>query len=604
MATIREFRLPALVDVDPEQNLTNLIFDNAANRPHAVAFARKVGDAWLDVTTQQFLGEVVAVAKGLVAAGVEAGDRVALMSRTRYEWTVSDFAIWCAGAVTVPIYETSSAEQVRWMLRDAGVVLAIVEHAEHEALVQAVRADLPELRAVHQLDRDGLATLAAAGSQVPDEEIGTRRAGLSADSLATVIYTSGTTGSPKGCELTHGNFLFELGTAVRLLDDVFDGGPGEPASTLLFLPLAHVFARIVQIGAIMAGSKLGHTPDIKQLVGDLAEFRPTFILAVPRVFEKVYNSATARAHAGGGAKARIFDAAVHTAIAYSQATDDGRPGAALRARHALFDRLVYRKLRAALGGRTRYAISGGAPLGDRLGHFFRGIGVRVLEGYGLTETTAAATVNPYQRPRIGTVGRPLPGTAVRIGEDGEVLVHGPHVLRGYWHNPQASAAAIVDGWFHTGDLGELDPDGYLRITGRKKEIIVTAGGKNVAPAALEDRIRAHPLVSQCMVVGDQKPYVGALVTIDPEFFPAWRDTHGKPATASIEELTQDPDLRAEIRAVIDEANSAVSAAEAIKRFRILPVDFTEEGGQLTPSLKVKRSVVAKEFAAEIDALYA
>ena len=603
MAAIREYSVPALAEVDPARNLTDLIFEHAAEQPNAVTFARKTDDGWLDVTAKQFLDEVVAVAKGLIAAGVDAGDRVALMSRTRYEWTLADFAIWCAGAVTVPIYETSSAEQVRWVLKDAGAVLAIVETAEHAALVDGVRADLPALRAVHQLDRGALHTLSGDGADVADDAVTARRSTLDASSLATIIYTSGTTGAPKGCELTHGNFLFELGNAVRLLDDLFEGGPGEQASTLLFLPLAHVFARIVQIGAIMAGAKLGHTSDIRQLTRDLAEFRPTFVLAVPRVFEKVYNTATARAHAQGGFRARIFDAAVSTAVSYSQARDKGRPDPLLEARHALFNRLVYGKLRDALGGRARYAISGGAPLGDRLGHFFRGIGLNVLEGWGLTETTAAAAVNPYQRPRIGTVGQPLPGTSIRVADDGEVLVRGGHVLRDYRNNPEATAAAIVDGWFHTGDLGELDGDGYLRITGRKKEIIVTAGGKNVAPAVLEDRMRAHPLISQCMVVGDGRPYVGVLVTIDAEFFPAWRDSHGKSPDATIAELIEDPDLRAEIGAAVDEANQAVSKAEAIKRFRILPVDFTEEGGQLTPSLKVKRNVVAKEFAAEIDALY-
>jgi len=603
VTAIREYSIPALAEVDPARNLTDLIFDHAAEQPNAVTFARKTDDGWLDVTAKEFLDDVVAVAKGLIAAGVAAGDRVGLMSRTRYEWTLTDFAIWCAGAVTVPIYETSSAEQVRWVLKDAGAVLAIVEHAEHAALVESVRTELPALLAVHQLDRGALHTLSGDGADVADDAVTARRSTLDANSLATIIYTSGTTGAPKGCELTHGNFLFELSNAVLLLDDLFVGGPGEQASTLLFLPLAHVFARIVQIGAIMAGAKLGHAPDIRQLTVDLAGFRPTFILAVPRVFEKVYNTASARAHAQGGLRTRIFDAAVSTAVSYSRARDRGRPDPLLAARHALFDRLVYGKLRHALGGRARYAISGGAPLGDRLGHFFRGIGLNVLEGWGLTETTAAAAVNPYQRPRIGTVGQPLPGTSIRIADDGEVLVRGGHVLRGYRNNPDATAAAIVDGWFHTGDIGELDEDGYLRITGRKKEIIVTAGGKNVAPAVLEDRIRAHPLVSQCMVVGDGRPYVGALITIDPEFFPAWRDSHGKPPDVAIGDLTEDPDLRAEIQDVIDEANQAVSKAEAIKRFRILPVDFTEEGGQLTPSLKVKRAVVAKEFAADVDALY-
>jgi long-chain acyl-CoA synthetase len=601
---MREHSVPAAYKVPAAGNLTDLIYDNARNDPAHAAFARKVDDDWVDVTSAEFIAEVEEVAKGLVASGIEPGDRVAIMSRTRYEWTLADFAIWCAGAVVVPIYETSSIDQTRWILADSEAVACMVELADHERVVAAARDGAPALRQVWRIEGDGhgpsLTDLIAEGRAVTSESLAGRRAALGPDSLATLIYTSGTTGRPKGCELTHGNFLAELGNAVRMLDVLFTPG----ASTLLFLPLAHVFARIIEIGVIMTGAKLGHTPDVRSLVPDLGNFKPTFILAVPRVFEKVYNTAALGAHSGSTMKGRVFDRSVAVATAYSEARQRGSVPPLVRAQHAVFERLVYGKVRASLGGRIEYAISGGAPLSEHLTHFFRGAGLTVLEGYGLTETTAAATANPPAAIKIGTVGQPLPGTAIRIAEDGEILIRGGQVMRGYWKNPDATEEALVDGWFRTGDIGELDGDGYLSITGRKKEIIVTAGGKNVIPAVLEDRLRTHPLISQGLVVGDKRPYVAALITIDPEFFPAWRARQGKPTDLQIADATEDPDLRSEIDAAIAEANQAVSRAESIKRFRILGGDFTEEAGQLTPSLKLRRAVIEKDFAADIDALYA
>ncbi|MGY1668530.1 AMP-dependent synthetase/ligase [Geodermatophilus sp. SYSU D00696] len=554
---------------------------------------------WEDVTWREFGEQVAGVAKGLVAAGVQPGDRVALQAKTRYEWPLLDFAIWTAGAVTVPVYETSSPDQVAWILADSGAVAAVVERAEHAAAVDSVREQAPDLGPLYVIEDDAVATLTAAGTGVPDSELAARRATVNADSLATLIYTSGTTGRPKGCELTHGNFLFEIDNGITLLQRFL----GKDGSVLLFIPLAHVLARVLQVGAVKTRTVTGHTPDVKNLLEDLGAFRPSFVLAVPRVFEKVYNSAKAKAEADG--KGRIFDRAAKVAIDWSRAQDTGGAGLGLRIQHALFDRLVYGKLRAALGGRCQGAISGGAPLGERLGHFFRGIGVTVYEGYGLTETTAAASVNHDDALRIGTVGRPLPGVSFRIADDGEILIRGGVVMRGYWRNEQATAEAIdTEGWFHTGDIGEIDADGFLRITGRKKEILVTAGGKNVAPAVLEDRLRAHRLVSQCIVVGDQRPFIAALVTLDAEALPLWLESKGKPADTPIDRLVDDPDIRAELDAAVADANKAVSQAEAIKKYRVLATDFTEDNGMLTPSLKLKRSVVIKEFDADVEALYA
>lgn len=599
---MREYSTPLAVDLPRSGNLTDDLLRNAAEAPDAVAFRTRpggTGPEWTDVTTSAFLAQVQAVAKGLVAAGIEAGDRVGLLSRTRYEWTLLDYAIWYAGAVTVPIYETSSADQVAWILADSGARAVVAEGQTHLDRIRTVREQaegLEDLVHVWTLDDNAVEVLTTLGGDVTDADLEARRAGTGLDDLATLIYTSGTTGRPKGCELTHGNFVFELGVATSELDDLFDL---EGASTLLFLPLAHVFARIIQVGCVKARVTMGHSADISSLLDDFAAFRPTFILAVPRVFEKVFNTASQKAAADG--RGRIFDRAADVAIAWSRVDEAGRVPLRLRAQHAVFDRLVYARLRAALGGSCTYAVSGGAPLGERLGHFYRGIGLTVLEGYGLTETTGALTVNLPGALKIGTVGRPIGGTAVRVADDGELLFKGGQVLRSYWGNPEASAEALSDGWFHTGDVGEVDDEGFVRITGRKKEILVTAGGKNVAPAVLEDRLRAHPLVSQCMVVGDGQPFIAALVTIDPESLPTWAEAHGK--SGDVADLVDDPDLVAAVQAAVDDANQAVSKAESIRKFRILAVDWTEEAGQLTPSLKLKRNVVMREFREDVADLY-
>jgi long-chain acyl-CoA synthetase len=597
---LREFSLPALYQVPTGGNLTDLIHANAERYPDLPVVARKVGDAWQDRTAAGFLSEVRATAKGLIASGVGPGDRVALMSRTRYEWTLLDFAIWCAGAVTVPVYETSSPEQVEWIIGNSGAVACVAELPRHEAVIAEVRERLPHLKQVWQLEAGGLEELVRAGADLDDSAVEERRATLGPDTVATIVYTSGTTGRPKGCMLTHANFMAELGNITARLKPLFQ--PGH-SSILLFLPQAHVLGRIAEIAAAMAPIRIGHVPDIKEVTAELASFRPTLILGVPRVFEKVYNAARAKAQAEG--KVKIFDRAADTAIAYSRALDTrGGASLGLKLRHRMFDALVYSKLRNALGGRATHAISGGAPLGERLGHFYRGIGFTVLEGYGLTETCAATAFNPHDKPKIGTVGQPLPGSAARIDEDGEILLKGPQVFTGYWENPEATAEALRDGWFATGDIGELDQDGYLKITGRKKELIVTAGGKNVAPAVIEDRVRAHPLVGECMVVGDGRPFIAALITVDPEFFPTWKQLHGKPEHATVTELKDDPDLLAALQAAIDDGNAAVSHAEAVKKFRVIDTVLSEDSGHLTPSLKLKRAVVMKDFVAEVEALYA
>lgn len=597
-----EFRTPLRLEVDPSNNLNDLLAERVTGTPDRVVVEHKTqkGGPWIPLTAQEFDAEIVAVAKGLVARGVEPGDRVGIMSHTRYEWSLLDWAVWAAGAVPVPLYETSSAEQVLWILTDADVSLLVVETAAHAATVEEVRADAPTLREVLLLDEGAIDTIVAGADSVSDEEIARRRGLAGLSDVATVIYTSGTTGRPKGVELTHGNF-YEL--TVNTVADLYEvvGEPG--ARTLLFMPLAHVFARFIEVLCIPAGAVLGHTPDTTTLIEDLASFRPSFILAVPRVFEKVYNSAEQKAAAGG--KSAIFQRAAKTSIVYSRALDTPRgPSAWLKLQHKVADVLVLKRLRAALGGNAKYAISGGAPLGERLGHFYRGLGLNVLEGYGLTETTAPATVNrPGKGTKIGTVGIPMPGTSIRIAEDGEIEVKGIPVFRGYHANDAATQESLVDGWFRTGDLGSLDDEGYLRITGRKKEIIVTAGGKNVAPAVLEDRLRAHPLISQVVVVGDQRPFIGALITLDPEGVPGWLTAHGKPEM-SVAEAAKDPDVLASLDLAVEKANKAVSRAESVRKYRILADDLTIANGYLTPKLSIRRAQVLKDFAGEVDALYA
>ncbi|MDT5274451.1 MAG: long-chain acyl-CoA synthetase [Mycobacterium sp.] len=598
---MRELSVPAPFTVGEHDNIVASVFEHERNDPDAVIFQRLVDGTWTDVTCAAAASQIRSAALGLIAEGVRAGDRVAIFSATRYEWAILDLAILAVGAVTVPIYETSSAEQVRWVLTDSGAVVAFAETDAHATMVAELTGELPELRRVLHIDGSGpkaLEQLEQQGASVDPAELTGRVEALRSEDPATLIYTSGTTGRPKGCQLTHSNLVYETRGAKEVLPTLLQKGE----RLLVFLPLAHVLARALTLCAFQNKVVVGFTNDIKNLVPMFAVFKPTVVVSVPRVFEKVYN--TAAQNAANDGKGRIFQIAAQTAVDWSEASDRGGPGLVLRAKHALFDRLVYHKLRAALGGDCRASISGGAPLGARLGHFYRGVGLTVYEGYGLTETSAAITVNQIGALKIGTVGKLLPGNSMRIADDGELLLSGGVVFHGYWNNDQATNEAIDDGWFKTGDLGAVDEDGYLTITGRKKEIIVTAGGKNVAPAQLEDQLRSDPLISQAMVVGDARPFVGALVTIDPEAFEGWKHRNSKPAGSSVGDLVDDSDLLAEVDAAVKQANLSVSHAESIRKFRILPVDFTEDTGELTPTMKVKRKVVAEKFADDIDAIYA
>ncbi len=597
---MREFSVPAPFTVGEHDNIAAAVFEHERDDPDTVIFQRLVDGAWTDVTCAAAAAQIRSAASGLIALGVQAGDRVVIFSATRYEWAILDLAILSVGAVTVPIYETSSAEQVRWVLSDSEAVLAFAETDAHATMVDQLAHELPALRRVLPIDGSGpkaLDQLEQEGASVDPAELTARLGALRSEDPATLIYTSGTTGRPKGCQLTHSNLVYETRGAREALPTLLRKGE----RLLVFLPLAHVLARAITLCALDNKVTVGFTSDIKNLVPMLAVFKPTVVVSVPRVFEKVYN--TAAQNAADDGKGRIFAIAAQTAVDWSEACDRGGPGLMLRARHAVFDRLVYHKLRAALGGDCRASISGGAPLGARLGHFYRGVGLTVYEGYGLTETSAAIAVNQIGQLKIGTVGKLLPGNSMRIADDGELLVRGGVVFHGYWRNEQATDEALDDGWFKTGDLGAVDDDGFLTITGRKKEIIVTAGGKNVAPAVLEDQLRAHPLISQAMVVGDARPFIGALITIDPEAFDGWKQRNGKAADTSVADLATDPDLLAEVDAAVKQANSAVSHAESIRKFRILPVDFTEDTGELTPTMKVKRKVVAEKFAHDIDAIY-
>ncbi|MFI6647793.1 long-chain fatty acid--CoA ligase [Streptomyces sp. NPDC050529] len=589
--------------------LADVVFDYAEEDPHRVALGRKdAAGRWRDVTSATFRDEVLALAKGLIAHGVRFGDRVALMSRTRYEWTLFDFALWAVGAQSVPVYPTSSAEQVLWMLHDAEVSAVMVEHEDHAMTIASVIDRLPQLKRLWQLDADAVTELVEAGAHIDDEVVHRHRRAVTPESVATVIYTSGTTGRPKGCVITHANFMFETETMASRWESVFHSKPGDEASTLLFLPLAHVFGRMVEVTAIRGRVKLGHQPELsaKALMPDLVSFRPTFILAVPYIFEKVFNGARRKAEAEG--RVGPFDKAVDIAVKYAEAmearafgTGPG-PSTGLRMQHQFFDKVVYKKVREAMGGRIRHAMSGGSGMERQLGLFFAGAGVTVYEGYGLTETTAAATANPPERTRYGTVGQPIPGTSVHIADDGEIWVYGPNVFGGYLGDPKSTDAVLNDGWLSTGDLGALDEDGYLTITGRKKEILVTSGGKSVSPAGLEERVRAHPLVAQCIVVGNDRPYIAALVTVDQESVEHWLAMQGRQALTP-GELVRDPDLEMEVRRAVVAANTAVSQAESIRTFRILAHQFTEEHGLLTPSLKLKRKAIETAYATEVDALY-
>lgn len=597
---MREFEAPASYTIPDDANNSDSVFRHAQESPNAVLFNVPAGNGtWRDVTATEFARTVTDVAKGLIASGIELGDRVAIMAPTRYEWAVLDFAIWAAGGCTVAIYDSSAAEQAKWILQDSGTKLLVIDNDKHRKVIEEITPDdLPDLRERLQIDQGAVDDLIARGKDLDDERVHERRKQVNAASPATLIYTSGTTGRPKGVMLTHANLYAESRSDRIALGRYV--APGK--KTLMFLPMAHVFARAVALAAFDARVTVAHTSDWSTLVEQFAHHKPNFVLSVPRVFEKVYNGARQKAQDGG--RGKIFDAAADTAIAYSEALETGGPGLLLKAKHALFDKLVYGKLRAALGGNCEAAVSGGGPLGAHLGHFFRGVGVTIYEGYGLTETTAAVSVNTPDHIRVGTVGRPIEGHAVKIAEDGELLLRGSVVFAGYWGNAEATEDAFEDGWFKTGDLATLDADGFITITGRKKEILVTAGGKNVSPTLLEDPLRAHPLIGQVMVVGDGKPFIAALITLDPEALPGWKERHAVAADLPMEQLVEHPELVAQVEAAVAEANKSVSRAEQIKKIRILTVDWTQETGELTPKMSLKRAVVMKKYGDEVEQIYA
>ncbi len=596
---MKESFTPPVVEADPEANATDLLVERVAKTPNDALFALPTADGgWSDVTAAEFHAQVVALAKGFVAGGVEPGDKIAFMAKTSYEWTLVDFALWFAGAVMVPVYETSSPSQLLWNLTDSGAVGIITESADHFARFDEIRSDAPLVATSWQLVLGDLKKLAESGKDVDDAEIERRRNLAKGSDIATLIYTSGSTGKPKGVVLTHSNFVELTRNAAVAMADVL--APGS--STLLFITTAHIFARFISVLSIHGGVKVGHQPDTKLLVQSMGTFRPTFLLAVPRVFEKVYNSSEQKAEAGG--KGKIFRKAADVAIEHSKALDAGHVPLGLKIKFAVFDRLVLSKIKAALGGRVKYAVSGSAPLGPRLGHFYRSLDVKILEGYGLTETTAPATVNLTTKFKIGTTGPALPGVGIRIADDGEIQVKGVNVFAGYWKNDAATAETMDGEWFKTGDIGSIDEDGYLQITGRKKEIIVTAGGKNVAPAALEDPIRANPLVGQVIVVGDQKPFISALVTLDSEMLPTWLKNNGEDENLTLAEASVHPKVIAEVQRAVDGANALVSRAESIRKFQILATDLTEASGHLTPKLSIKRNIIVQDFADVIEGIYA
>lgn len=593
------YDVPLLVESNPSENTTDILEGRLKQAPDHMLFSRQNADgSWRNVSTRDFHQDVIGLAKGLIDSGIKPGQAIGILSRTRYEWTVIDFAIWYAGAVSVPIYESSAPSQIEWILSDSDAVACFVENDEHIERIEKVKSNLKKVKQIWRIDSKDYSDLYSNGESVSDEKLEKARSNAELSDLATIIYTSGTTGNPKGCELTHKSFVDHCKNAQAELPEVAN----DKQASLIFLPLAHVLGRFVSVLCVYSGIRVGHLSDSRKVGETLPVFKPTFLLAVPRVFEKVYNAAELKAEAGG--KGKIFRLAAETAIDYSRALDNkGGPTLGLKIKHGLFDKLVYSKLRAAMGGQVKYAISGGAPLGERLGHFFRGLGLIVLEGYGLTETAAAAVIGRVNWQKIGKVGRALPGTGIRIADDGEIWLRGLNIMRGYWRNESATREAFSEGWFRTGDIGELDEDGFLTITGRKKEILVTSGGKNVPPAPIEDPLRAHPLIGQVVVIGDAKPFIAALISLDPEMVPVWAANNGIKEKLTLKEATKNPLILAELQKAVDEVNSNFAQAEQIRKFEVLDVELTEASGHLTPSLKIKRGQVMKDFAGAVDRIY-
>ena len=597
---ISEYTSPGDVTVNDDETLYSLLTERIDRTGNATTIAaRKTGPgAWSSITTGEFHRLVLAAAKGLIAFGVGKGDAVTLFSATRFEWGVLDFALAAIGAVNVPVYDTDSAAQAERIINDSGVKLAVTDNRERYDRLDSINDRCPGLQRILMMDGNALGALEGLGVSVSDEELEARIADTHADDLATIVYTSGSTGAPKGVELTHRNFLSVVRAGYECLGEVLcDNHP----RLLLFLPLAHCFARFIQYCSIGSDDGVvGYLPDTKSLLPDLRSFKPTYLLGVPRVFEKVYNAASRKA--GTGFKGRIFAQAAQCAREWSRTEQDGgKHSASQRARHAMFETSVYRAVRGALGPNIRYVACGGAPLSADLAHFFAGIGLPMIQGYGMTETAAPFTVTRVNDNKLGTVGQPAPGSSVRIADDGEVQVRGANVFRGYHNLPEKTAETFTaDGWLKTGDLGSLDEDGRLMITGRKKDIIITAGGKNVSPIPMEEEIAKCPIVEHAVVVGDGRPFIGALVTLDPEGLASWLPTIGQPADLSLADVAALPQVREEIQPFVDRANATVSRAESVRKFVVLDAQFTQKNSCLTPSLKVVRPAVNRVFSGAID----
>lgn len=608
---MQELHSPANFEIKEGETCLTALLDSVQARPYGVLFTRPKNYEWVNVTAEEFRSEIYEVAKGLIANGVRQGDRVALLAATRYEWSLLDFAIWAAGAASVPIYPSSSFSQVQWIIEDSGAVLGITETREHTELMEHLKIDdtgapalsgsPSQLRRILEINSSAIETLKFEGRPVTDDEVDARIRATRLEHLASIVYTSGTTGRPKGCALTHHNWIHQ----IRGLLTHPIGGIAVPGTRVVtYLPMAHVLARAVSLAVAIGGATQSHWSDTSTLTVELQRSHPNLLLGVPRVFEKVRNAAAHNALSGGPVKAAIFSRAEKTAIEYSEAMDtEEGPSKVLKARQKLFDRLVYSKIRSAIGGAVWYCITGGSAMSRELSHFFRGMGLPIYEGYGLTETAAAAAVD-FEDQKIGTVGKPMPGVTIRVNEDGEILVKGDIVFDGYWNNDEATRAAKdAEGWYNTGDLGTLHESGHLEITGRKKDLIVTAAGKNVSPGPLEEALRAHPLISQAMLVGDGKPFIGVLVTLDEDALTRWRLERNIPEATQIKDLATDPALRAEVQDAINAANQLVSQAEGIKKFFILDRDLSEEADELTPTLKVKRNVVVRRYSDAIDFIY-